>query len=134
MAYMLSRLVPSARSYLRTDGSSPFDDRFGALRDPRAQARVDTVVRKLARGLQPDVRPIGEGAHEARVDHGPGYRVYFAMDGGELVILLLCGDKRRQDEDIAFAKVLWREYKARKGTSGPDLVRATREADDGADT
>jgi hypothetical protein len=44
----------------------------------------------------------------------PGYRVYFGIDGTELVVLLLCGDKRTQHDDIAFAKVLWTEYRARK--------------------
>lgn len=132
--------MPDARVYVRRDGSCPFDDRFAALQDPRAAARVDTAVRKLARGLRPDVRAVGEGAHEARISYGPGYRVYFGLDGGELIVLLLCGDKRTQDGDIAFAKVLWAEYRGRKAAApqrsrqpgvGP-LVRE-RESDDGAD-
>jgi putative addiction module killer protein len=60
------------------------------------------------------VRSVGEGVQEARIDYGPGYRIYFGLDGAELVVLLLCGDKRTQDEDIAFAKVLWIEYRVRK--------------------
>jgi putative addiction module killer protein len=72
------------------------------------------IRRKLARGLRPDVKPVGEGVQEARIDHGPGYRVYFGLDGMELVVLLLCGDKRKQDKDIAFAKLLWAEYRIRK--------------------
>jgi putative addiction module killer protein len=96
------------------DGSRPFDERFERLGDARAAARIDTAVRKLARGLRPDVRSVGESVHEARIDYGPGYRVYFGLDGTELVVLLLCGDKRTQDADIAFAKVLWAEYRARR--------------------
>lgn len=86
--------MPEARPYQRKDGSRPFDERFERLGDPRAAARIDTTVRKLARGLRPDVRPVGEGVQEARIDYGPGYRVYFGLDGMELVVLLLCGDKR----------------------------------------
>ena len=106
--------MPEARSYQRRNGSCPFDERFERLGDPRAAARIDTTVRKLARGLRPDVRSVGEGGQEARLDYGPGYRGYFGLDGMDLVMLLLCGDKRTQDADIAFAKVLWAEYRARK--------------------
>jgi putative addiction module killer protein len=106
--------MPEARSYRRLDGTCPFDERFERLGDPRAAARIDTAIRKLARGLRPDVRPVGEGVLESRIDHGPGYRVYFGVDGIEMVVLLLCGDKRTQDKDIVSAKVLWSEYRARK--------------------
>ncbi len=101
--------MPELRSYQRFDGSCPFDDRFQRLSDARAAARIDTALRKLERGLRPDLRPVGEGVHEARIDHGPGYRVYFGIDGAELIVLLLCGDKRTQAEDIGFALVLWTE-------------------------
>lgn len=63
---------------------------------------------------RPDVRPIGKGAHELRVHYGPGYRVYFGMDGGTLYILLGGGDKRRQQRDIDEAHTRWADYKARK--------------------
>ena len=71
-------------------------------------------MRKLGRGLKPDVKPVGEGVHESRIDHGPGYRVYFANDGKELIVLLLCGDKGTQSEDIAEAKGFWADYRERK--------------------
>jgi putative addiction module killer protein len=106
--------MPEAREYLRRDGSSPFRERFEGLADARAKARVDTPIRKLERGLQPDVKSVGEGVREARIDYGPGYRVYFASDGSDLVILLLCGDKRTQAADIAAARATWRDYRARK--------------------
>src|ERR1039458_4904342 len=113
--------MPEARPDQRRDGSCAVDERVERLDDPRAAARIDTTVRKLARGLRPDVRPVGEGVQEARIDYGPGYRVYFGLDGTELVVLLLCGDKRTQQQDIAFAKALWAEYRARKArpTSKP---------------
>ena len=109
-------VVPQVRSYERADGSRPFDESFERLRDARAATRIDTAVLKLERGLRPDIRPVGDGVLEARVDYGPGYRVYFGADGTDLIVLLLCGDKRSQADDIAFARVLWAEYRGRKGT------------------
>jgi putative addiction module killer protein len=111
--------MPEAREYLRADGSCPFGDRFAGIGDARAQARIDTTVRKLGRGLKPDVKPVGEGVHEARIDYGPGYRVYFGNDGEDVLVLLLCGDKRTQDQDIPTAKALWAEYRTRKATPPP---------------
>lgn len=64
--------------------------------------------------------------HEARIDHGPGYRVYFGLDGEELIVLLLCGDKRTQSDDIALAQAMWAEYRARK--SGATLSLKPRGA------
>jgi putative addiction module killer protein len=72
------------------------------------------------------VRPVGQGVQEARIDYGPGYRVYFGFDGTDLVVLLLCGDKRTQDEDIAFAKVLWAEYRARKSVPSREPGKRSR--------
>ena len=69
--------------------------------------------------MKPDVKSVGEGAHEARIDYGPGYRVYFGNDGDALVILLLCGDKRTQDADIVTARQNWADYRARKSALPP---------------
>jgi putative addiction module killer protein len=118
--------MPEVREYVRPEGSCPFGDRFADLRDARAQARIDTTIRKLARGLKPDVRSVGEGVHEARIDYGPGYRVYFGNDGETLLVLLLCGDKRTQDQDITAAKALWAEYQTRKAAPPPKRGRPRR--------
>jgi putative addiction module killer protein len=117
--------VPKIRSYERADGARPFDERFELLRDAQAAARIDTTLLKLERGLRPDIRPVGNGVLEARVDYGPGYRIYLGADGADLIVLLLCGDKRSQADDIAFARVLWAEYRARKGAE-PSPLRPTR--------
>ena len=68
----------------------------------------------IERGAVSNVKGVGEGVLEYRIDFGPGYRVYFGLDGERLVILLAGGSKRRQDEDIASAKTRWKDYKARK--------------------
>jgi putative addiction module killer protein len=63
----------------------------------------------LQAGLFGDVKPVGEGVSELRVDYGPGYRVYFVQRGSELLVLLCGGDKRTQDQDIKTAKSMAKE-------------------------
>jgi len=76
---------------------------LGSLRDIHARARVQVRVERLAAGNAGDVRPVGEGVSELRVNYGPGYRVYFTMRGRTVVILLAGGDKRTQAADIKTA-------------------------------
>jgi putative addiction module killer protein len=79
---------------------------FAGLRDDRARARIDARLRRLSLGNHGDVKPVGGGVSEMRIDYGPGYRVYFAARGTTLVILLAGGDKRTQNRDIATAQEL----------------------------
>ena len=73
------------------------------LRDIHARARVLARVERLAAGNPGDVKAVGEGVSELRIDYGPGYRVYFIQRGKQLVILLAGGVKRTQDRDIKTA-------------------------------
>lgn len=73
------------------------------LKDIHARACVMVRTERLATGNPGDVRPVGEGVSELRIDYGPGYRVYFTMRGRTVVILLAGGDKRTQDADIKTA-------------------------------
>ena len=73
------------------------------LRDMLARARIQVRVERLATGNPGDVKPVGEGVSELRIDYGPGYRVYFTTRGQKLVILLAGGDKRTQATDIKAA-------------------------------
>ena len=71
--------------------------------------RIEARIRRLSLGNFGDVRPVGEGVSEMRIDYGPGYRVYFVQRGAALVVLLAGGDKRTQDRDIETARALARE-------------------------
>lgn len=73
------------------------------LRDVRARARVQARIERLAAGNAGDVKPVGEGVSELRIDCGPGYRVYFTKRGREWLILLAGGDKSTQAGDIKSA-------------------------------
>jgi len=74
-----------------------------SLRDIHARARVLARVERLAAGNPGDVKPVGEGVSELRIDYGPGYRVYFTMRGRTVIILPAGGDKRTQANDIKTA-------------------------------
>ncbi len=78
------------------------------LRDANAIARIDVRLRRLSLGNPGDVKPVGEGVSEIRIDYGPGYRIYFVQRDKMIVVLLCGGDKRTQDRDIARAKRLAR--------------------------
>jgi putative addiction module killer protein len=79
---------------------------FSSLRDRQARARIDARIRRLSLGNPGDVKPVGEGVLELRIDYGPGYRVYFVQRKQTLVILLAGGDKHTQDQDIRTAREL----------------------------
>jgi putative addiction module killer protein len=81
---------------------------------------VTVAVSRIERGAVSNVKGVGEGVLEFRLDFGPGYRIYFGRDGDHLVILLTGGTKRRQDEDIAEARARWNNYKARKARVARD--------------
>ncbi|MGB3541166.1 MAG: type II toxin-antitoxin system RelE/ParE family toxin [Mesorhizobium sp.] len=99
--------------YLTEGEESPFRKWFDAL-DGQAAAFVTTRLARLGDGNTSNVKAIGEGAAELRIDPGRGYRIYFGWDGRTLVILLGGGTKRRQQNDIQDALEHWRDYKMRK--------------------
>lgn len=101
------------REFLDRSGSSPFSKWFDAL-DATAAAKVTTAIRRLELGNFSNVKSVGAGVFEYRIDFGPGYRVYFGKDGDVLVILLAGGTKKRQDRDIKVARDRWNDYKERK--------------------
>jgi putative addiction module killer protein len=91
--------------------SATFETWFSKLRDRQAQARINARIRRLSLGNPGDVRPVGSGVSELRVDYGPGYRVYFLRRGDILAVLLCGGDKRSQDADIKRAIEIAKHWK-----------------------
>jgi putative addiction module killer protein len=81
------------------------------LRDKRAVVKIDRRLIRLAEGNQGDVRSIGDGLSELRIDYGPGYRVYYLQRGAIVIVLLCGGDKSSQDRDIAKAKYLAKQWR-----------------------
>ena len=99
--------------YLDVAGHSPYQGWFDGL-DPQAAAKVAIAITRIELGNLSNVKGVGSGVQEYRIDYGPGYRIYFGKDGDRLVILLGGGTKRRQDKDVALAQARWADYKKRK--------------------
>ena len=103
--------------YLDESGKSPFGRWFAKLKNPAA-ARVTIALARIGQGLLTNVKSVGAGVQELRIDSGPGYRIYFGREGAALVILLAGGTKKRQGADIENAKAHWRDYRKRKRKEG----------------
>jgi putative addiction module killer protein len=99
------------------EGSSLFQEWFDDL-DSIAASKVTTALYRLQYGNFSNVRSVGSGVSEYKIDFGPGYRIYFGRDGYTLIILLTGGTKKTQSKDIEKAKIFWQEYKARKKHGG----------------
>src|SRR5258707_2301554 len=99
--------------YYVAAGDQPFAEWFADL-DPTARAKVTRAIARMEQGNFSNVKSVGGGVLEYKIDFGPGYRVYFGKDGEDLVILIGGGSKKRQEKDIAEAKNCWIDYKRRK--------------------
>ena len=99
--------------YLDDRGRSPFGRWFDSL-DASAAVRVRTSLARMEAGNLSNIRGVGNGVLECRINVGPGYRVYFGRDGDTLIVLLGGGTKTRQQRDIDDARLLWQEYRRRR--------------------
>ncbi|MFG5408880.1 type II toxin-antitoxin system RelE/ParE family toxin [Piscinibacter sakaiensis] len=113
VTYVIPIAMLDVREYLDEDGTSPFAEWFAVL-DATAAARITVALARIEQGNLSNVKGVGEGVLEYRLDFGPGYRVYFGRDGDVLVILLAGGTKKRQQRDIEAAQARWAAYKRRK--------------------
>jgi putative addiction module killer protein len=91
--------------------STTFDRWLRTLKDRRAAARVQVRIDRLAAGNPGDVKPVGGGISELRIDHGPGYRVYYLQEGQRLIVLLCGGDKSSQNRDVNQAHQITAEWR-----------------------
>jgi putative addiction module killer protein len=105
--------VLDVREYLDADGRSTFTKWLRAL-NVQAAAKVATALERMADGNLSNVKTVGSGVLEYRIDFGPGYRIYFGRDGDSVVILLAGGTKKRQQLDIQQAQMKWEDYRKRK--------------------
>jgi len=99
--------------YQSVGGKRPFQVWFDGL-DRVAAAKVTTAMQRMASGNLSEVKSVGAGVMERRIDWGPGYRLYFGRDGDRLIVLLGGGTKKRQQQDIEEALSRWMDYKRRK--------------------
>lgn len=88
-----------------------FSEWLEALKDIPARARIVLRLTRFTLGNLGDVKSVGAGVREARIDYGPGYRLYFVMTGGKVILLLCGGSKQRQQSDIETALTLAEKYK-----------------------
>lgn len=103
----------SVRRYRTEDGREIVTEWLGHLRDVRAKARIVARIDRLTAGNLGDCKPLRDGVLELRIDYGPGYRVYFATVGRQVILLLCGGDKRTQDADIDKAAAYLADFKRR---------------------
>ena len=114
--------------YLDPAGRSPYRDWFEDL-DAQAATRVTIALTRMELGNLSNVKGVGSGVQEYRIDFGPGYRIYFGRDGEHIVILLAGATKSRQHNDVATAQKRWADYKeSQKGVSGARNSRRSRDA------
>lgn len=113
MTYRLQLKFREVRHYLNPAGKDVFGDWLATCADHEAQAQILVRIARLEAGLAGDCKSVGGGVWELRVDHGPGYRVYFARTGKEIVLLLCAGDKRTQRRDIERAHKLLADHNRR---------------------
>jgi putative addiction module killer protein len=102
------------QDYQSEDGKDPYVEWLSGLTDRMAKARIMVRVQRMAAGNFGDCKPIQDGVWELRIDHGAGYRVYYAQAGKRLILLLVGGDKRKQQADISAALEYWQDWQQRK--------------------
>ncbi|MGC8697522.1 MAG: type II toxin-antitoxin system RelE/ParE family toxin [Halothiobacillus sp.] len=99
--------------YQTPDGKIPYRAWLAGLSDRQARARIVARVLRMKGGNFGDCKPMREGVWELRIDHGTGYRVYYARSGKKIILLLTGGDKRTQQTDISTAVRYWQDWQAR---------------------
>jgi len=97
--------------YETENGKCPFTEWLDGLKDVVARAIVRKRLNRIRMGNFGNTRSVGEGIFELKIDFGPGYRIYYGLDGDLLVVLLCGGDKGSQARDIQKASEYWQDYR-----------------------
>lgn len=103
--------VKTIKLYVDSSDKIPFESWIISLRDKKSKARILQRIDRLRLGNFGDCKSVGHGVYELRIHFGPGFRVYFGLEGASIVLLLCGGDKSTQDKDIASAHKYFREFK-----------------------
>lgn len=98
--------------YITSDGKCPFDEWFSKLKDPIGKAAILNRFDRVKKGNLGDHKDVGDGVYELRFFTGPGYRIYYAWEGEQLVLLLTAGSKPQQSKEIQQAKTYWNEHRS----------------------
>ncbi|MBF2058159.1 MAG: type II toxin-antitoxin system RelE/ParE family toxin [Cyanobacterium sp. T60_A2020_053] len=110
----MNNQIYEIKKYVTDDGKCPFDEWFNQL-DQNLQIRIDARLTRVNLGNFGDHKSVDEGICELRFHFGAGYRIYYGLDGKNIVILLIGGSKKRQNSDIKKALNFWQKYKQEKG-------------------
>lgn len=112
----MDNMQPKPREVLHylSGGKDVFGEWLDGLKDRTGRAAILKRIDRVEDGNFGDYRPVGEGVFEIRIHFGPGYRVYYGLDGLKIVLLLCGGDKATQQKDIRRAHELWGEYRGLK--------------------
>lgn len=95
-------------------GKEPAKEWISSLKDIMGKAKILTRIERAESGNFGDHKSVGDGVFELRVSFGPGYRVYYALENNEIILLLVAGDKSTQEKDISRAKEFWNTHKHKK--------------------
>jgi putative addiction module killer protein len=96
--------------YETEDGQRPFKRWIDSLKDKVTKARINARILRVENGNFGNSKALGAGVSELKIDFGPGFRVYYGLDGDKVVVLLIGGDKSTQDKDIRLAQDYWADY------------------------
>lgn len=100
--------------FMTPTGKIPAQDWLNSIKDKLTQAILYKRIRQAGLGSFGDTKSVGEGVHELRINHGPGFRIYYAIHQDEVILLLIGGSKRTQSSDIEKAKTYWTIFKESK--------------------
>ncbi len=107
----MGEIIKTIKLYIDPTGKVPFESWIGSIRETKSKAKILQRIDRLRLGNFGDCKSVGSGVYELRIHFGPGFRVYFGLQG-ETVVLLLCGgDKSTQKKDITNAHNYWKEFK-----------------------
>ena len=106
--YIQERII---QVYEQANGKSPFTEWVQSLRDKKTRAVILQRIDRVRLGNFGDCRNLGSGVYELKISWGPGFRIYYGLDGPRIVLLLCGGDKSSQKRDILKARELWKECK-----------------------